>query len=109
MSTLGDLPELVRDSRLVTEATGVETVHIRPSARRNRPRREKWILTKVIGQGGGGSVWLQKQVEGSEIGTLRAVKVIRTDTDRNSTSASSSRRFVRELEATAKFSQEKVS
>jgi len=64
-------------------------------------------MIEVIGHGGGGIVWLQRKTEGLGSVGLRAVKGIQTSADVNTTSIS--RRFVRELEASAKFSQEKVS
>ena len=50
---------------------------------------------------------MQRKTEGLGSVRLRAVKGIRTDAEVHT--ASISRRFVRELEASAKFSQEKVS
>lgn len=105
MANLGDLPELVRDSQLISMTTDMETEHLRHSAPRILARRERWVLKRQIGRGGYDDVWLQQQVEGTEVGTLRVLKRIQTFTDRRS----SSRRFVRELEAVANFSQEKVS
>lgn len=107
MSSLSDLPELVRDSWLQTSVRDNETVHLYPSARRNRTRSEKWLRTNIIGHGGGGVVWLERNMEpGPKI--LRAVKAIDTNVDVMNV-ATLSRRFVRELEASAKFSQRKVS
>ncbi|KAF2118034.1 kinase-like domain-containing protein [Lophiotrema nucula] len=105
MAGLGDLPELVRDSRLQTAVRDTETIHVRPSARRNVSRHERWVMKDLIGHGGGGVVWLQRRVEGSGPVELRAVKGIKTGARVDT--ASINRRFVRELEASAKFSQEK--
>jgi hypothetical protein len=48
-------------------------------------------------------VWLERKIEGPGTAKLRAVKGIHTDTE-----PTYARRYVRELEALAKFSQDKV-
>ena len=109
MASPDKLPELVRDSKLRTEIEGIHTVHTRPTARRSLSKRETWTLEGIIGQGGGGMVLLQRQSEGNNVGRQRAVKRIQFNSGFGKDPMSSIRRFVRELEASAKFSQEKVS
>ncbi|KAI1377834.1 kinase-like domain-containing protein [Hypoxylon crocopeplum] len=96
------LAELVRDLRLDTEFEGDDTIihlyHDRPG-HRAIPRRETWKREKMLGSGGYGEVWLEKQVENP---SWLAVKQI---------SAKCSQSIVDlckvELEAFAKFSRQK--
>lgn len=105
---LQDLPELVRDSHL--EATfhpntdiPNETIHLKYQGRR-RPQRERWVQKKMLGRGGFGIVWLERrEPENSTAYSFRAVKQLDVAKIR-----SKRHDCVRELEALAKFSQEKV-
>lgn len=107
--SLQDLPELVRDSHL--EATfhpntdiPNETTHLKYQGR-GRPQQEKWIRQKILGRGGFGIVWLEKRESESPTAyNFRAVKQLDIAKIR-----SKRRDCVRELEALAKFSQEKYS
>ncbi|KAF1817000.1 hypothetical protein P152DRAFT_5800 [Eremomyces bilateralis CBS 781.70] len=101
MATQPPLPELVRDSRLETEFTGNIAIH--------RTRREAWSREKVLGHGGFGLVWLERRVDDGllsrrEAIALRAVKEIQLHRP-----AQAGLDYVRELQALAKFSQEKYS
>ncbi len=99
-----DLPELARDSHLVTKPTPGYTIHFfaeTPTV----TRQEVWKREKRIGEGGSGIVWLETCVRGQEPGKdkLRAVKVIPIREGQSTVAE-----FARELEALAKFSQRKV-
>ena len=67
-------------------------------------RQEVWVREKLLGHGGYGMVWLERMAKGSQTTPeFRAVKQIRvqkpiTDGDL----------YIRELEALAKFSQDKA-
>ena len=100
------LPEFVRDSKLNTiflnDRNGqFITSHIKLW----RHIREDWIQRGDIGAGSYGIVRLEARLGGgnSDSRTLRAVKEIRKHR-----SSSGTVRYVRELEALAKFSQDKV-
>lgn len=104
MTADAELPELVQDSQLqVTfcpnEHAPNEIRHKRPSGR-GRPQKEIWVRERNLGGGGYGIVWLEKAQSG---GRLRAVKEMRMK------GKSVKDGPVRELEAIAKFSQDKVS
>lgn len=101
------LPELARDSHLVTRMTSDYCVHFfaeTPTV----TRKEVWKRTKRIGAGGFGTVWLEKCIEGQESGNdkYRAVKVLRLPSSAQAQDAIA--QCGRELEALAKFSQRKV-
>ncbi|KAM5353855.1 hypothetical protein ACJ41O_000505 [Fusarium nematophilum] len=110
MATLKDLikdfPELVRDSHL--EATlrpnkyvPTATTHLTYSGARKV--REKWIRQRELGRGGFGTVLLERRdPESPADHNLRAVKML----DMTKISPEDFD-YVRELEALAKFSQEK--
>ncbi|RSL51161.1 hypothetical protein CEP54_011573 [Fusarium duplospermum] len=96
------LPELVRDSKLeVTTFQGDLTIHSQPLG---RGRTEKWRRREVLGHGGYGIVWLEHKIEedGDAESVCRAVKVVRNR-------GRGPIHYVRELEALAKFSQDKFS
>jgi serine/threonine protein kinase len=101
------LPELVKDTELNTRFEPGYTIH--ESAEDPHPfatrRQEVWKRVRTIGQGGFSYVRLEECVRRQDEGTpqKRAVKVIRL------TRESDIKLFSRELEATAKFSQKKVS
>lgn len=110
MTTRDALPELVRDKELSTTTENNLTTHHRRHGRRSI--RETWKHDNVtLGQGGYGVVWLERRVdsESDDLGErgpeLRAVKRIRA-VDRST--LSESKHYLRELEALAKFSQDKV-
>ncbi|KAM0430447.1 hypothetical protein ACHAPT_005794 [Fusarium lateritium] len=95
------LPELVRDSKL--EATTFQddlTIHTQPLGRRRRT--EKWRRREILGHGGYGVVWLEHKVDDDDAAGRRAVKVVRNR-------GRGPVHYVRELEALAKFSQDKYS
>lgn len=103
MAAHAGLPELVRDSRLdatfhPNEQTPTKTIHQKYSGRRSF-MQEIWTRKKYLGSGGYGVVWLERR----ECGQLRAVKELRIRK-----SALKDDDYVRELEALAKFSQDKV-
>jgi len=98
------LPELARDSRLVTQRMSEHTVHFfAETPIVTRP--EVWKRTRRIGAGGFGTVWLERCVQGHQPGNdvERAVKVIHLSGGHSTVVA-----YRRELEALAKFSQRKV-
>lgn len=102
MTSQTALPELVRDTRLQATIQGELTIHTRPFGRR---RYEKWTRKHILGHGGFGVVWLERRIKDDtqedDPGESRAVKRI-------DTSGRRSEHYVRELEALAKFSQDKV-
>lgn len=101
------LPELVRDSRLQAVINDSEnlTVHTRPFVRRNVSRHETWSRKQILGHGGYGIVWLEQKIkEDDSPAELRAVKGIRIPDSHWKLEGG---QYVRELEALAKFSQEK--
>ncbi|KAI1764987.1 kinase-like domain-containing protein [Hypoxylon sp. FL1150] len=100
------LPELVRDSRLEatfhpSPSTPIETTHeIRLS--RRVLHSETWIRERRLGNGGYGTVWLERR---SEMGSraspqLRAVKELKVPRTQGGRDG-----YIRELEALAKFSK----
>jgi hypothetical protein len=98
------LPDLVQDSKLETHFLPGETVHTYhepdpTSQRRLVSRSEHWQRQTRIGDGGFGSVWLEKCTEGHRDIQLRAVKRIEISARVD---------YNRELEAIAKFSHRKV-
>ena len=110
LDNLGHLPDLVRDSRLNATIEYVEgqvfTVHKRPVRHRTRPREERWTHEKYLGQGGFGVVSLQrKDITTTSQAEFRAVKSIQIPQSGIQPHVSL---YVRELEALAKFSQDKV-
>lgn len=94
------MPELVRHSRLETAIQQDLTVHTRLRGRRGIGSKEVWVRERIIGHGGYGQVWVERQLESPERSTtpnLRAVKCIYAP-------SAKPRDYVRELEALAKFS-----
>ena len=103
MTSKALLQELVRNARLQATIENDVTVHTRPLGRR---RRVSWKRQHILGHGGSGLVWLESRVkdEGqADKEERRAVKGIRI-----SGPMSEGRHYVRELEALANFSQDKV-
>ncbi|KAI0439035.1 kinase-like domain-containing protein [Xylaria telfairii] len=102
------LPELVRDSRLETRLDGETTIHTyydRPG-RRAEPRREIWKKQRLIGNGGNGVVWLEKQLAGGPSkGSQARYRAVKQITLAQATSVLQVCKS--ELEALAKFSRRK--
>ena len=109
MSTIDfeQLSDLVRDSKLETSFRDSLTIHMfRDAAHRAAlPRKEVWKRVRELGFGGNGRVWLEECVEGQKPGgpSLRATKEIRLRHHSHAVD------YRRELDALAKFSQDKVS
>ena len=108
----GEQSDLVRDSKLECTISSNSTVHVKhvsdPATGLRRVRTEElWQRTKQLGQGGFGIVWLEKCTSGPNNGKARAVKCIAKVLAEPSR-ASSVVDYNRELEAIAKFSQERV-
>lgn len=108
---LDDFPEIVRDSRL-SQATIQQdggrtyTIHNRGARSRAAARNDIWMRQKLLGQGGFGLVHLEvKQMEKSGQPEYRAVKTFRMKDGHLKIRQT---HYVRELEAIAKFSQNKV-
>lgn len=101
------LPDLVRDSKLVTRHDSGHVVHSYTETSHNRRRiirQEAWKWERDLGHGSFGQVWLEQCVSGNSTGQMRAVKMVRKQA--NSANAID---FNRELEAVAKFSHARVS
>jgi hypothetical protein len=101
------ISDLIIDSKLEVESFDGHTIQTRlvlnPSKRQRRTReRERWQRIKEPGEGSFGIVWLEECTEGPSSGELQAVKALKK------AAASASTNYYRELEAIAKFSQEKV-
>ena len=104
--------DLVRDSKLVTKFTGQCTQHVRYRSEEHRKvkHQEQWVRRRHLGGGAFGTIWLEtlESLNGRAIPDeekqLRAVKDIKKDVH-----GSVANYYNRELEATAKFSQERVS
>ncbi|KAF7552319.1 hypothetical protein G7Z17_g4387 [Cylindrodendrum hubeiense] len=102
--------DLVRDSKLEARFIGGATHHALlvsdPAlGRRRRHEDERWFRKKRLGGGSYGTVWLESCTDGRKKGALRAVKEILKPSP-----SDSSKDFLdygRELEAIAKFSNDK--
>jgi len=108
MSHSRALPELVRDSQLEVVVQGDTTVHAAPLECRDSILPQYWETVKPLGRGGDGTVFLQQKIEGPGNVQLLAVKQIVLQADLTSEDHDS-KRYVRELEALAKFAQGRVS
>ena len=102
------LPDLVLDSKLDTEIDKDYTIHTYyeskvDSLERAAPRIEYWKQGKYLGKGSFGSVWLQECTENRQGAGVRAVKKIVIGKP-----ATEDKYCVRELEAIAKFSHQRV-
>ena len=98
--------DLVRDSKLETRILNDHTVHsciVTNHNRRRIYREEYWKRERLLGQGSYGQVWLEKCTSSDNTGQLRAVKVVRKQTNLDAID------YGRELEVVAKFSHAKVS
>lgn len=103
--------DLVRDSKLETRFIGGATHHATPVSdpalgRRRQLEDERWLREQRLGGGGYGTIWLERCTDGRKKGSLRAVKEIFKPT--SDSSSTDSLDYGRELEAIAKFSNEKV-
>ena len=102
------LPDLVVDSRLQTRFRDPIITHsYREIDHRGRQfsREKHWKPERFLGRGGFGQVRLERRITGgTERDSLRAVKIINKPLIR-----SDSMDFNRELEAIAKFSNDRVS
>jgi hypothetical protein len=107
MTSLRDLPELVRDSKLEVVVRDNITIHIEPLECRDQVRPQRWETRRTLGRGGDGTVFLQRKVDGPGMIDSLAVKQMSLITDLASENHES-KRYVRELEALAKFAQGKV-
>lgn len=102
------MSDLVHDTRLETTVIGNQTIHTKyvsnPATGQRRERLEEtWERTKELGRGSFGVVWLEKCTSGPSSGKVWAVKELRKAPGNISFS-----NYSRELEAIAKFSQERV-
>ena len=102
------IPDLVLDSRLCTRFRDSIITHSYlevDSVGKRFSREEHWISERIIGRGGFGQVRLERcMVEGAKQDSLRAVKAINKPFN-----LSDPFDFNRELEAIAKFSNDRVS
>lgn len=93
-------PDLVRDSELETHFRGGDTVHtfyFASETQRKTRREDRWRRGERLGDGAFGTVWKERLVNDSGTSQYRAVKRI-----------GKQRGYIRELNAIAKFSHEKV-
>lgn len=102
------ISDLVRDSKIETEFLDSCFQHVfydtGASAKQRRMRREeRWVRRNFVGRGAYGSVYLEQCVIGTSQ-KLRAVKEIK-----KSVVPGQELDYLRELEAVAKFSHQKVS
>ncbi|KAH8682605.1 hypothetical protein BX600DRAFT_492614 [Xylariales sp. PMI_506] len=100
--------DLIRDSKLVTLFNGDVVRHISHvsdmAGRRRKVKKEvRWKKQRELGSGAYGRVWLQECMEKGEDQQLRAVKELARRGDK-----SNQVDLERELEAIAKFSNDKV-
>jgi hypothetical protein len=108
MTQSRDLPELVQDSELEVTIHDNITIHNEPLECRDMFAPQVWETKRTIGRGGDGTVFLQQKIDGPGAMDMLAVKQISLNADLASEDHDS-RRYVRELEALAKFSQGRVS
>lgn len=102
------LPDLVLDSRLDTQFRDSLTIHSYPEIDNlggRYSREEHWKPERFLGRGGFGQVRLERCItKGTKQNSLRAVKIINKPLN-----PSESLDYNRELEAIAKFSNDRVS
>jgi hypothetical protein len=104
MTHFRNLPELVRDSKLEVIVHDNITIHTEPLECRGEFLPQRWETKRTIGRGGDGTVFLQRKVDGPGTMNLLAVKQMSLNADLASEDHDS-KRYVRELEALAKFAQ----
>ncbi|XP_014557567.1 hypothetical protein COCVIDRAFT_60073, partial [Bipolaris victoriae FI3] len=102
------LPERVQESELQVTIHDNITVHIEPLECREESSPQVWVTKRTLGRGGDGTVFLQQKVEGPGTIDMLAVKQMSLDHDLASEDHNS-KRYVRELEALAKFGQPRYS
>lgn len=107
MTISHSLPELVRDSKLELIVRDNVTIHLEPLECRDQVRSQRWETRRTIGRGGDGTVFLQRKVDGPGTIDSLAVKQMSLMADL-ACENHESKRYVRELEALAKFVQGKV-
>lgn len=108
MTHLRNLPELVQDSELEVNVHDNIIIHTQPLECRDSSLSQRWENKKLLGRGGDGIVVLQQKIAGPGVINLLAVKAMQLKADLRSEDHDS-KRYVRELEALAKFTQGKVS
>jgi len=108
MSHLRALPELVQDSQLDVTIQGHTTIHRAPLECRDSMSPQYWETVEPLGQGGDGMVFLQQKIRGPGNVENLAVKQMMLKADLTSEDHDS-KRYLRELEALAKFAQGRVS
>lgn len=99
--------DFIKDTRLEIEVFADHTIQTTfisnpATGQRRTPVHERWQQTKELGHGSFGLVRLEECTTGPSSGELRAVKELRKGT------ADASPNYHKELEAIAKFSQERV-
>jgi len=100
------IPDLVHLSRLEVRLSSDShdirqtiSIHGSSPARRKVREQQLWRREEQLGKGGFGTVYLEKCLEGSQTGVVRAVKELRKMANDN---------YNRELEAAALFSHPRV-
>lgn len=107
MSRPPNISDLVIDSKLEVESFDDHIIQTRlvsnaVTGQRRTREQERWERIKVLREGAYGTVSLEKCTGGPSSGELRAVKSLK-----NATTVGPAN-YYRELEAIAKFSQQKV-
>ncbi|KAJ5620020.1 hypothetical protein N7510_004004 [Penicillium lagena] len=106
---MSQIPELVRDTKLSTKIDAEHTTHtflesasVAGRRARRRERKEVWKKKRYLGIGIFGTVWLEECMSEIQENKLRAVKEVR-----KMGPGAKVMDYSRELEAIAKFSQQK--
>lgn len=108
MSHMSQMSDLVKDAKLPTKLdpeytthTFLESTSVSGRRGRRREREEVWKRKRHLGIGIFGTVWLEECVsDGNKLRVIKEVRKIAPD--------SKPMDYNRELEAIAKFSQQKV-